>query len=116
MNVDADPRRWCDVLDFWFPERRSADQDAKTHGERWCWRMRAGADSEIMIRFQDLTARGAAGDLDAWASAADGRLALIIVLDQFSRSLWRGTPRAFAQDAAARRGAADGAGTSNRRH
>ena len=42
--------------------------------------------------------RGAAGELAAWRSTARGRLAEILVLDQFSRNVWRGTPRSFAQD------------------
>jgi uncharacterized protein (DUF924 family) len=63
--------------------------------------MRGGADDEIITRFSDLTETAADGALDHWASDAEGRLALIIVLDQFSRSIWRGSARAFAQDLAA---------------
>ncbi|MEW6017853.1 MAG: DUF924 family protein, partial [Pseudomonadota bacterium] len=69
--------------------------------DRWFWRMRGGADSEIESRFSELTAEGAVGNLDPRASDSEGRLALIIVLDQFSRSVWRGNVRAFAQDKAA---------------
>jgi uncharacterized protein (DUF924 family) len=72
--------------------------DADTHRDHWFWRMRGGAEGEISARFSELTAEGAAGRLDRWASDPEGRLALIIVLDQFSRSVWRGTARAFAQD------------------
>lgn len=99
---------WRDVLDFWFPEGRTADLDAETHGKHWFWRMQGGADKAIVARFAELTVRGAEGDLGHWADEPEGRLALIIVLDQFSRSLWRGTPRAFAQDAAALTLAMDG--------
>ena len=63
--------------------------------------MRGGADDEITARFAELTVEGAAGNLDHWASDPEGRLALIIVLDQFSRSVWRGNAHAFAQDKAA---------------
>lgn len=63
--------------------------------------MHGGADAAIIARFADLTALGAEGRLGHWADTPEGRLALIVVLDQFSRSLWRGTPRAFAQDSAA---------------
>lgn len=101
MNDSTDPHPWCDVIEFWFPESRLAEVDAKIHGDHWFWRMRGGADPEIIAHFSELTARGARGDLDDWACDPKGRLALIIVLDQFSRSLWRGTPRAFAQDNAA---------------
>lgn len=99
---------WHDVLDFWFPDGGSVDIGAQTHWQHWVWRMHGGADQAIIARFAELAGRGAAGDLDHWASDPQGRLALIIVLDQFSRSLWRGKPRAFAQDAAALKLAKDG--------
>lgn len=99
MNARTAP--WNDVLDFWFPEGRSSGIAAGTHSDHWAWRLHGGADDTIMARFADLTSSAASGDLDDWAGEAEGRLALIIVLDQFSRSLWRGTPRAFAQDPAA---------------
>src|SRR5690606_28678789 len=92
---------WSAVLEFWFPEGRSAEVDAATHREHWAWRMRGGADEAIVARFSGLTADAAAGGLDRWASDPHGRLALIILLDQFSRSVWRGSPRAYAQDPAA---------------
>lgn len=97
-----------DVLDFWFPERRELDVDAGRHRDHWLWRMRGGADAEIEARFRALTERGAGGELDHWVSEPEGMLALIIVLDQFSRSLWRGTARAYAQDTAALALAMDG--------
>jgi uncharacterized protein (DUF924 family) len=48
------------------------------------------------------------GELDSWAETPGGRLALIIVLDQFSRSVYKGTPLAYAQDPAALRLAREG--------
>jgi len=99
MNDDLPP--WNDVLEFWFPEGRALETDPRTHHDHWSWRMRGGADGEIAGRFSVLTAKAAEGGFGRWSSAPEGRLALIIVLDQFSRSLWRGTPRAFAQDPAA---------------
>jgi len=101
MNQRIDDQVWREVLEFWFPEGRSFQIDATTHRDHWFWRMRGGADGEIMTRFTELTAEGAAGNLDDWASDPEGRLALIIVLDQFSRSVWRGSARAFSQDPAA---------------
>lgn len=101
MNQRTDDQVWREVLGFWFPEGRSFEIGAETHRDHWFWRMRGGADGEIEARFSELTAEGAAGNLDHWASSPEGRLALIILLDQFSRSLWRGSPRAFAQDPAA---------------
>lgn len=98
MNTD---HPWREVLDFWFPEGRSLQIDAPTHQEHWFWRMQGGADAEIIARFAELTEQAAAGGLDHWATDPEGRLALIIALDQFSRSVWRDSPRAFAQDPAA---------------
>ena len=101
MQVSNDTEAWEVVLQFWFPEARSSHIDADTHRDHWFWRMQGGADNAIVAGFAELTTQAAAGALDHWAAEPQGRLALIILLDQFSRSVWRGTPRAFAQDPAA---------------
>ena len=106
--IDATDPEAREVLEFWFPEERLEVVDATTHRRHWFWRMRGGADSEVVARFSDVTARAAEGDLDRWVSDPGGRLALIVVLDQFSRSVWRGSARAFAQDSAALSLAMDG--------
>ena len=49
-------------------------------------------------RYVDLLQQAAAGELSAWRTSAGGRLAEVIVLDQFSRNIHRGRPQAFAQD------------------
>jgi uncharacterized protein (DUF924 family) len=100
--IDSDDAREInEVLDFWFPEGQRLDIDPNRHTEHWRWRMHGGADAAIATRFGPLTARGAVGALDHWAKMPEGRLALIVVLDQFPRSLWRGSARAWAQDPAA---------------
>jgi uncharacterized protein (DUF924 family) len=83
-----------DVLGFWFPTPLGGDRDAVARRIEW-W-FRGGADPEIVARFSPLLARATAGDLDGWAATARGRLALILVLDQFPRSIHRGTAQAFA--------------------
>lgn len=85
-----------DVLAFWLPPRLGADSAALP--QRFEWWFRGGADAEIARRFAPLTERAAQGELDGWAREPRSRLALILVLDQFSRSLYRDTPRAYAQD------------------
>lgn len=60
--------------------------------------MRGGAHQAVVENFVDLTALAATGGLDHWAATATGRLALIIVLDQISRSVWAGSARAYSQD------------------
>lgn len=94
--TEAQEHEWDEVLQFWFPD--SPEEDLETHGRRSAWRMRGGADEEIVARFTGLTEQAAAGALDHWADDPQGRLALIVLLDQFSRSAWSGSPRAFAQD------------------
>ncbi|PVA11528.1 DUF924 domain-containing protein [Pelagivirga sediminicola] len=98
MTVIKDRQEWDDVLDFWFPEGRFLDVDEQTHHAHWRWRMQGGADAQIIAQFSDLTRNAAGGNLDHWAQDPHGRLALIILLDQFSRSVWRDDARAFAQD------------------
>lgn len=87
-SADAVPCRPGDVLRFWFEETRP---------EAW-WTADAAFDRSITQRFGVLLDRAAAGELSGWRSSARGRLAEVIVLDQFSRNVHRGTPRAFAQD------------------
>jgi len=60
-------------------------------------------DAEIRDRFAGLTERAASGELDHWANSPRRRLALVLLLDQFPRNLYRGTAKAFAQDAQALR-------------
>lgn len=87
---------WEELLRFRFPD--DPEEDTEAHGRHWAWRMRGGADEKIVARFADHTARAAEGDLDRWADDPRGRLAPIVLLDQFPRSVWRDSPRAFAQD------------------
>lgn len=96
------------VLDFFFPERSQETLTLEEHRDHWLWRMRGGADEGILARFKEQTKRAARGELDAWARIPEGRLALIVLLDQFSRTVYRGSPRAFAQDPQALRLCLDG--------
>ncbi len=76
------------VLDFWFGELSAAD---------W-WKKDPALDECIRQRYGALHACASRCELWAWRASADGRLAEIIVLDQFSRNLYRDRPEAFAQD------------------
>jgi uncharacterized protein (DUF924 family) len=95
-----------DVLRFWFPEPAPQDHAAMVVQQEW-W-FRGGADAQILARFVPLFERAVRGDFDAWAQEADSRLALIVVLDQFSRTIHRGTALAYAHDAKARALAREG--------
>lgn len=86
-----------DVLDFWFGPAGTAPTANYTK-----WYTKSDAfDREIKDRFEDALELAARGALDGWKATPRGRLALVIVLDQFSRNMFRNTPRAFAQDARA---------------
>ncbi len=82
---------YAEILDFWFLE---------TGPKAW-WTPDREFDERIRSRFGALHARAALGELYGWRATPPGRLAEIIVLDQFSRNMFRGSARAFAQDLAA---------------
>jgi uncharacterized protein (DUF924 family) len=88
-----------EVLSYWFPEGiNDADSQTLRHQmERW---MVGGpeVDREVTERFGEVLEQARRGELDHWAETARGRLALIVVLDQFSRNVYRGTPLSYAQD------------------
>jgi uncharacterized protein (DUF924 family) len=77
-----------DVLRFWFEE---------IEPKMW-WVANRDFDLRIRDRFQAIHEQAARGELFDWRKEPRGRLAEVIVLDQFSRNIHRGTPAAFAQD------------------
>jgi uncharacterized protein (DUF924 family) len=78
-----------DVLAFWFA---GSDRDA-----RW-FAKDAAFDAVVRERFLELHHQAAAGELASWMEAPRSCLALVILLDQFPRNMFRGTARAFASD------------------
>jgi len=88
------------VLDFWFGTRDSADYGK--HREIWFRAATPAFDQEIRDTFLATHAAAARGDLDAAMETAEGSLALLVLLDQFPRNMFRGSARAFATDAKAR--------------
>lgn len=76
------------ILQFWFDELTPA---------QW-WKVDPTLDQLVAERFADLHALAIRCELFAWRDEPAGRLAEIIVLDQFSRNIYRGTPTAFASD------------------
>ncbi|MGM5025192.1 DUF924 family protein [Tardiphaga sp. 862_B3_N4_1] len=90
---------WRDVHEFWFPpDLKGAGSDELAWIVRW-W-MAGGATPELS-RFLPIVESARKGLLDDWCKTATGRLSLIIVLDQFTRGLFAGTPEAYSSDAAA---------------
>jgi len=80
-----------DVLAFWFSEGRD--------GYRTIWFERDdGFDAEIRTQFGELVVPAREGRLDGWGATPEGALALTLLLDQFPRNLFRGSPEAFSGD------------------
>lgn len=77
-----------DILKFWFKE---------ISPKQW-WVVDPAFDELLKSRFAGLLQQASACELFSWRTTSQGRLAEIIVLDQFSRNIYRNTPRAFAQD------------------
>src|SRR5258706_12793215 len=86
------------ILDFWFGTPGSSERGA----ERDLWfRKDAAFDDAVRQRFGDAVTVAVAGGYGEWCSTAPGALARILLLDQFTRNIFRDTPRAFAGDARA---------------
>ena len=81
----------ADVIVFW----------REVGSDRW-FKKDTAVDDEIRRRFLQLHEAAAAGRLDDWQQNPEGTLALLILLDQFPRNLFRGSPRAFETDEKAR--------------
>ena len=79
---------FAEVLTFWF-EELEGKQRFEANDER---------DATIKARFGAVHAQASRGELFAWRATAAGRLAEIVVLDQFSRNIYRGDAAAFTQD------------------
>jgi uncharacterized protein (DUF924 family) len=90
MMTCSDMTTPTDILAFW----REAGYD------RW-YKKDNAFDAEVRRRYLDLWQQGVAGELSSWETSDDGALALVIVLDQFPRNMFRGKPEAFSSDAKA---------------
>jgi uncharacterized protein (DUF924 family) len=82
------PDQASEVLAFWFSETRPRQWFAKD----------AAFDALVRDRFLGLTRQALAGELEAWSMEPPGGLALVLLLDQFPRQIWRDTAMAFAGD------------------
>ncbi|MDJ0747795.1 MAG: DUF924 family protein [Xenococcaceae cyanobacterium MO_167.B27] len=87
-----------EILDFWFGK----PEDSNYGKPRKFWFIKdEELDQIIKSRFREIHQQAAMGNLDHWREKPLSCLALIIVLDQFSRNMFRGLPQAFATDAQA---------------
>lgn len=85
------------ILDFWFGEACSSYEVTEQQSSLW-WGKDTEVDREIENRFGESLKLLIAGDLNDWKQFPEGHLAMIILADQFSRSIYRDTAMAFAQD------------------
>jgi len=88
------------VLDFWFGAKDSAEYGK--YRDIWFRAATPAFDQEIRDRFLAAHEAAARGELDHATESAEGSLALLVLLDQFPRNMFRGSARAFATDAKAR--------------
>ena len=87
----------ADALEFWFDSAELRYTPTKDQRARWFQRSDQ-FDEEIRERFEPAIDQALNGQLDHWRESLPGQLALILLLDQFSRNLYRGSARAFAGD------------------
>ena len=89
-----------DVIEFWFAEALEGVTLARLQKKRW-YRSDSQLDDMIRQRFGFLHSSIVDGNYGDWQDSAEGMLAIVIVLDQFTRHIHRGTARAFEGDDAA---------------
>jgi uncharacterized protein (DUF924 family) len=106
--TDEDQSRIDAILAFWFKAKELTAPQIDGRMDVWF-----GEDSifdhEIEKEFSGDVDLASSGKLDHWAADPRGRLALILLLDQFRRNIYRGTAEAFARDAAALKLCVEGA-------
>lgn len=88
------------IHQFWFGPLNDAGFATQEKQKLW-FSADPQTDTAIASRFGDLVTRGLAGELESWAGSDPGLVALVLLLDQFTRNIYRGTARAFAGDARA---------------
>jgi len=90
------------IVEFWFGRNMDDSVVAKERSPLW-WSKNPDTDAEIRRRFEALVIAAESGDLDDWQQSAEGRLALVLLTDQFPRNIYRDTLAAFRFDALARK-------------
>lgn len=86
-----------DLLNWWFGEGATAVEISNEKSRLW-FGYTPEQDAEARERFGELVGKALAGQLDDWAESPQGWLALVLLLDQLPRMIYRGTPKAFAGD------------------
>lgn len=89
-----------DITAFWLGDSLQSFEAAFARREFW-YKGGQPVDDEIRARFGDLLPRAVAGEFQDWEDTSEGAFALILLLDQFTRNLFRNTPDAYLGDARA---------------
>jgi uncharacterized protein (DUF924 family) len=97
MSIASAASIYEPLLHFWFGESTDAVTMAKRQAALW-WGKAVTTDDDIRERFAPLRELAIQGELDAWEETSRGRLALIILIDQFSRNIFRDRLEAFTYD------------------
>lgn len=106
--TDDDQIRIDAILTFWFMEKELSAPQIDGRMDVWFGEDPV-FDHEVVKEFSEDVDRASEGQLDHWAHEPRGRLALILLLDQFRRNIYRGTPDAYAMDKAALKLCVEGA-------
>ena len=106
--TDDDQIRIDEILSFWFMEHELSAPQIDGRMDTWFGEDPV-FDEEVAKEFADDVERASVGKLDHWAHESRGRLALILLLDQFRRNIFRNTSKAFEMDKAALKLCVEGA-------
>lgn len=87
-----------EVLEFWLGPEAERDTPSKEVSSRW-WKKDPAFDAEIRRRFEPAMAAAGNRELDSWTRSPRGRLAIVVLLDQFTRNVYRNSGRMFENDA-----------------
>ncbi|MHC3825811.1 MULTISPECIES: DUF924 family protein [unclassified Pseudomonas] len=98
---------WQPLLDWWFGQSESPDEIAADKGKLWFGK-KDSQDIEARERFGVFVDQALAGELTEWTQRPEGWLALVLLLDQLPRMIFRDTPKAFSGDLRAQKLVAQG--------
>jgi len=107
MSNTASAPSFLPILEFWFGDLDELGRSDALHSRRWFMKDDA-FDRDITAKFADTYAEIRAGHREQWLDNPHGRLAYVIVLDQFGRNMFRGTRRMFEGDKQAEAAAVEG--------
>lgn len=91
---------WLPLLDWWFGSAESPAETAKAKNKLWFGKKKS-QDTDALHRFGGLVEQALQGGLSEWTETPQGWLALVLLLDQLPRMIFRDTPKSYAGDSRA---------------